>query len=181
MTFAPGLLWQLALFVCPLDEGCSSGSAREDQDVAAAGCSSCRPVWHVSAVAVCRTGMGRLLSQQLFSPSFFVTDARVKRWIQGILKGEVSLYHWPPVWLVRNQLYDNYQFLFLFAKQTNPNQSYRRSMVEWYFPFKYSLPQQTGQNLGRVFNTGSGCMKIDLHLLRGIAIQPNLELKTRPK
>ncbi len=26
--------------------------------------------------------------------------------LQGILKGEVSLYHWPPVWLVWNQLYD---------------------------------------------------------------------------
>ncbi len=26
--------------------------------------------------------------------------------IQGILKGEVSLYCWPPVWLVWNQLYD---------------------------------------------------------------------------
>ncbi len=36
-----------------------------------------------------------------------------------ILKGEVSLYHWPAVWLVWNQLYDNWQFLFLFAKQTN--------------------------------------------------------------
>ena len=31
--------------------------------------------------------------------------------VQGILKGEVSLYHWPPVWLVWNQLYDNWQFL----------------------------------------------------------------------
>ncbi len=39
---------------------------------------------------------------------------------QGILKGEVSLYCWPPVWLVWNQLYNNWQFLFLFAKQTNP-------------------------------------------------------------
>jgi hypothetical protein len=29
---------------------------------------------------------------------------------QGILKREVSLYHWPPVWLVWNQLYDNWQF-----------------------------------------------------------------------
>jgi hypothetical protein len=29
---------------------------------------------------------------------------------------------------------DNWQFLFLFAKQTNPNQSNRRSMVQWYFP-----------------------------------------------
>jgi len=53
---------------------------------------------------------------------------------QGILKGEGSLYHWPPVWLVWNQLYDNWQFLFLFAKQTNPNQSNRRSTVQWYFP-----------------------------------------------
>ncbi len=32
---------------------------------------------------------------------------------QGILKGEVSLYHWPPVWLVLNQLYDNWRFLFI--------------------------------------------------------------------
>ncbi len=29
---------------------------------------------------------------------------------QGILKGEVSLYCWPPVWLVWNQLYNNWQF-----------------------------------------------------------------------
>jgi len=56
------------------------------------------------------------------------------RMVQGILKGDVSLYCWPPVWLVSNQLYDNWQFLFLFAKQTNPNQSNRRSMVQWYFP-----------------------------------------------
>ncbi len=52
---------------------------------------------------------------------------------QGILKGEVSLYYWPPVWLVWNQLYDDGQFWFLLAKQTNPNQSNRRSMVQWYF------------------------------------------------
>ncbi len=57
---------------------------------------------------------------------------------QGILKGEVSLYHWPPVWLVWNQLYDHWQFLFLFSKQTNPNQSNRGSTVQWYFPF--SIP-----------------------------------------
>ena len=43
--------------------------------------------------------------------------------LQGILEGEVSLYCWPPVWLVWNQLYDNLPFLlFLLAKQTNPNQ-----------------------------------------------------------
>jgi hypothetical protein len=39
---------------------------------------------------------------------------------QGILKGEVSLYCWPPVWLVWNQLYEDWQFLFLFVKQINP-------------------------------------------------------------
>jgi len=35
---------------------------------------------------------------------------------QGILKGEVSLYHWPPVWLVWNQLYDNWQFFVFICK-----------------------------------------------------------------
>ncbi len=64
---------------------------------------------------------------------------------QGILKGKVSLYHWPPVWLVWNQLYDNLQFLFLFEKQTNPNQSNRRSMVQRYFPLYYSLPRCSGK------------------------------------
>ncbi len=36
---------------------------------------------------------------------------------QGILKGEVSLHHWPPVWLVWNQLYDIWQFLFLLQNR----------------------------------------------------------------
>ncbi len=58
---------------------------------------------------------------------------------QRKLKGEVSLYHWPPVWLVWNHLYGNWQFWFLFAKQNNPNQSNRRSTVQWYFPLQYSL------------------------------------------
>jgi len=49
----------------------------------------------------------------------------------GNTKGEVSLYHWPPVRLVWNQLYANWQFMFLFAKETNPNQSNRRSTVHW--------------------------------------------------
>ncbi len=35
---------------------------------------------------------------------------------QGTLKGKVSMYHWLPVWLVWNQLFDNWQILFLFAK-----------------------------------------------------------------
>ncbi len=62
---------------------------------------------------------------------------------QGILNGEVSLYHWPPVWLVWNQLYDNWQFLFLFAKQTNSNQSNRRST--------FSIPWWCALCLARIY------------------------------
>ncbi len=36
---------------------------------------------------------------------------------QGILKGEVSLYHWPPVWLVWNQLYANWNLCFYLQKR----------------------------------------------------------------
>ena len=45
---------------------------------------------------------------------------RIEAFGQGILKGEVLLYRWPPVWLVWNQLYDNWQLLFLSTKQTIP-------------------------------------------------------------
>ncbi len=53
---------------------------------------------------------------------------------QGILKGEVSLYCWPPFLLF---------YIFIFSKkkkklsvvvQQIPNQSNRRSTVQWYFP-----------------------------------------------
>ncbi len=36
---------------------------------------------------------------------------------QGILTGGVSLYCWPPVWLVWNQLYGNLQWFFYFQKR----------------------------------------------------------------
>ncbi len=71
---------------------------------------------------------------------------------QILLKGEVSLYQWPPVWLVWNQLHDYWQILFLFAKQTNPNQSNRRSTVQWYFPLQYFLSwamRPSGQRRGK--------------------------------
>ncbi len=41
--------------------------------------------------------------------------------IQGILKGEVSMYRWPPVWLVWNQLYGNWQFLFYLQNRLSQN------------------------------------------------------------
>ncbi len=65
---------------------------------------------------------------------FFIEIVSKSDMEQGILKREVSLYRWPPVWLVWNQLHDYWQCLFLFAKQANPNQSNRRSTVQWYFP-----------------------------------------------
>ncbi len=48
-------------------------------------------------------GMEMLQKQFLASPN-------ICRWSlgQGILKGEVSLYHWPPVWLVWNSLFCKY-------------------------------------------------------------------------
>ncbi len=61
---------------------------------------------------------------------------------QGTLKWQVSLYPWPPVWLVWNQLFDNGRFLFLFAKRTDPNQQNRRSTVQWYFPFSIPWKKQ---------------------------------------
>jgi len=76
---------------------------------------------------------------------------KLHRYLQGILKREVSLYRWPPVWPVWNQPYDNWQILFLFAKQTNPNQSNRRYSdtspfsIPWYLKsIAYRLwPTQT--------------------------------------
>ncbi len=52
----------------------------------------------------------------------------------GILNGEISLYRWPPIWLVWNKLYDYWQSLVSLAKQTNSNQSNRRLPVQWCFP-----------------------------------------------
>jgi len=36
----------------------------------------------------------------IFLNFFFAPDKKARAFFQGILKGEVSLYHWPPVWLV---------------------------------------------------------------------------------
>jgi hypothetical protein len=90
----------------------------------------------------CLCALNIIFSNKLefFETTCSTTCAR-KNFSQGILKGKESLYCWPPVWLVWNQLYDYWQFLFLFAKQTNPNQSNRKSTVQWYFPLKYSLLQ----------------------------------------
>jgi hypothetical protein len=57
---------------------------------------------------------------------------------QGILKGEVSLCRWPPVWLIWNQQYDLWQFMLVLWKQTNPNQSNSRSTDSDISPF--SIP-----------------------------------------
>ncbi len=54
---------------------------------------------------------------------------------QGILKGDVSLYCWPPVWLVWMSLFCKWKQKLSVVIQLIPNQSNRRSMVQWYFPF----------------------------------------------
>ncbi len=70
-----------------------------------------------------------------WSCSWFQTSRTGGQWYSDTSPFSIPwLYHWPPVWLVWNQMYDNWQFLFLFEKQTNPNQLNRRSMVQWYFP-----------------------------------------------
>ncbi len=68
----------------------------------------------------------------------YCTESR-KHSSKGTLKGEVPLYCWPPFWLAWNQLYDNWQFSFIFAKQTNPNRPNRRVTVQRYFHLKCSL------------------------------------------
>ncbi len=71
-----------------------------------------------------------------FKACLSTIGATLRFWLlmQGILKWEVSLYHWHLVWLVWNQLYEYWQFLFLLAKQANRNQSNRSTTVQWFFP-----------------------------------------------
>jgi hypothetical protein len=47
----------------------------------------------------------------VYSKGHFICDLS-----QGILKGEISLYHWPPVWLVWNKLYDYWHFCFFYLQ-----------------------------------------------------------------
>ncbi len=102
------------------------------------------PTFHVYN-RVIKTNRESRVKHDAFSLQIFylfqsaITDDGDNMCCEGILKGEVSLYRWPPIWLVWNQLYENWQFLFSPVKQTNPNQSNRRSMVQWYFPLEYSL------------------------------------------
>ncbi len=70
--------------------------------------------------------------------------------IQKTLKGEVSLYCWPPVWLVWNQLYDNWPFLFYFQNRLIQTSE---TGGQWYSdtsPFSipwFILPRAKGQGL----------------------------------
>ncbi len=61
---------------------------------------------------------------------------------QGILKGKVSLYHWPPVWLVWNQLYDYWLTIFVcICKNRLIKTSQTRG--QWYSdtsPFSFPWP-----------------------------------------
>ncbi len=61
------------------------------------------------------------------------------KFVQGTLKGEVSLYSWPPVWPVWNQLYDTVNFCFYLQNrlsQTSQTGGQRHSDTS---PFSISL------------------------------------------
>ncbi len=75
----------------------------------------------------------------LFAFHFKILLLMLNDLVQGILNDKVSLYRWPPVWLVWNQLYDDWNFLFLFTKLTNSNQSNRRSTLKRYFSFVWCM------------------------------------------
>jgi hypothetical protein len=68
-----------------------------------------RRVWQSSGQCLGRERDGVIM---LGEQEVSVCGKRVelKEMVQGLLKGEVSLHHRSPVWLVRNQLYDNWQF-----------------------------------------------------------------------
>jgi len=53
---------------------------------------------------------------------------------QGTLKGEVSLYRWPPVWPVRISLFCKQKQKLSIVIQLIPNLSNKRSTAECYFP-----------------------------------------------
>jgi len=60
-------------------------------------------------------------------------------WSREHLWGEASLYGWPPVWPVGNVCPCSTKIQCTQHKRTFPNQSNRRSAVQWYFPFRVTL------------------------------------------
>ncbi len=59
---------------------------------------------------------------------------------QGTLKGEVSLYHWPPVSLIWNQLHDNWQLQNRLI-QTSQTKGQRYSDISPFsIPWSYTPP-----------------------------------------
>jgi hypothetical protein len=58
---------------------------------------------------------------------------------QGILEGEISLYHWPPFWLVWNQLYGNWHF-FVFRLQNRLIQTSQTGGQRYSDTSPFSIP-----------------------------------------
>jgi len=72
-----------------------SRSGRSSSSESSGPCSSLRPSTSRSSTPCLRTWC-----QSYKKLALFVTDDGAKKLEQGLLKGEVSLYSWPPVWLV---------------------------------------------------------------------------------
>ncbi len=99
-------------------------------------CSGC--YWNI--LTLCVLSVLVLVSMQVNTSLLHsILSHKEQKWMgtfqQGILKGEVSLYRWPPVWLFWISLKQKLSAVI----QLIPNQSNRRSTVQWYFSFQYSL------------------------------------------
>ncbi len=86
----------------------------------------------------------------------WVTNLSIYKHKQRILKGAVSLYHWPPVWLVWNQLYDNWQF-FCFYLQNRLIQTSQTG--DWWYSdtSPFSIPWLNPWNFFNAF-PGGACL-----------------------
>ena len=53
--------------------------------------------------------------------------------LRTLTEGEISLYGWPPIFLFGFSCFAYEEWIILLV-WSNPNQSYRRLVVQWYFP-----------------------------------------------
>jgi hypothetical protein len=85
--------------------------------------------------------------------------------------------------------FDQIEAMFKFSEQKKRNFLFKQLFFKTLLRYRYGVQSYGAwtnfslqdEPLGRVFNFRSGCCMHTMHLLPGVAIKPNLELKTRPK